>query len=444
MTAMLRTSCRSTNTRNAYIASPPLKAFLDGPSTPRYSAADEHEAEDTAARSDGSCTRRGHPRHRAETLRDRALRVDLSRDTSAADLQPSLQVSATRGTECVVDEADVRRRTRREGVRRLALQRGRVAASASVSEHGNREEVAPLARLHRLNAIYNEIDPGAAAWLKGLADADRIVPGRVDTRSVEDLTRADVDGPGQRHFFAGIGGWSLALRYAGVDDGADIWTGSCPCQPFSQAGRRKGNDDARHLWPACRLVASEHRTKDSACSSWPTPTRAASGNGYTYREGNHDEKCLTLIGAARLASWTTPRASDEIRGNGESSISSERGTDLVTQVHLTTWSTPAVKEAGGTPEQFLDRKRKAVANGSSLGVSLTSLSLQAQLADTGSMPTGSSAATAKPGQLNPEHSRWLMGYPAEWGKFAVTETRLTRSSAASSSKPRSRRSKKAG
>lgn len=110
-----------------------------------------------------------------------------------------------------------------------------------------------------LNAIYNEIDPGAAAWLKGLADAGRIVPGRVDTRSVADLTRADVDGPGQRHFFAGIGGWSLALRYAGVDDGADIWTGSCPCQPFSQAGRRKGNDDARHLWPAWFKLIDECR-----------------------------------------------------------------------------------------------------------------------------------------------------------------------------------------
>lgn len=110
-----------------------------------------------------------------------------------------------------------------------------------------------------LNAIYNEIDPGAAAWLKGLADAGRIVPGRIDTRSVEDLTRADVDGPGQRHFFAGIGGWSLALRYAGVDDGADIWTGSCPCQPFSQAGRRKGNDDARHLWPAWFRLIDECR-----------------------------------------------------------------------------------------------------------------------------------------------------------------------------------------
>lgn len=46
----------------------------------------------------------------------------------------------------------------------------------------------------------------------------------------------------------------------------------------------------------------------------------------------------------------------------------------------TGWATPAGHEAGGTPEQFLERKRKAVENGSELGVSLTSLSLQAQLA----------------------------------------------------------------
>ncbi len=107
--------------------------------------------------------------------------------------------------------------------------------------------------------IYNEIDPGAAAWLKGLVDAGRIASGSVDSRSIEVLGRSDVDGPGQRHFFAGIGGWSLALRYAGIPDDADIWTGSCPCQPFSQAGRRKGNDDARHLWPTWFRLIEECR-----------------------------------------------------------------------------------------------------------------------------------------------------------------------------------------
>lgn len=110
-----------------------------------------------------------------------------------------------------------------------------------------------------MNALYNEIEPFAADWLEQLTVAGHIAPGRVERRSIADLTAADVAGHGQRHFFAGIGGWSYALRLAGVRDDADVWTGSCPCQPFSSAGKRGGTSDARHLWPAWFALIKECR-----------------------------------------------------------------------------------------------------------------------------------------------------------------------------------------
>ena len=98
-------------------------------------------------------------------------------------------------------------------------------------------------------AYYNEIDPYAAQWLRNLIAAGHIAPGDVDERSILDVAPDDLAGYVQCHFFAGIGVWGHALRLAGWPDDRPVWTGSCPCQPFSVAGVGSGMDDERHLWP---------------------------------------------------------------------------------------------------------------------------------------------------------------------------------------------------
>jgi DNA (cytosine-5)-methyltransferase 1 len=100
-----------------------------------------------------------------------------------------------------------------------------------------------------VTAWYNEIDPYAAAWLRNLIAAGHIAPGDVDERSIVDVQPDDLKGYTQCHFFAGIGGWSYAARLAGWPDDRVLWTGSCPCQPFSSSGKRGGVSDPRHLWP---------------------------------------------------------------------------------------------------------------------------------------------------------------------------------------------------
>ena len=108
-------------------------------------------------------------------------------------------------------------------------------------------------------SYYNEHDPKAAAWLRALIAEGAIAPGDVDERSIKEIKAHELDGYTQCHFFAGIGGWALALRLAGWPDDEPVWTGSCPCQPFSAAGARKVDKDERHLWPAFRDAIAERR-----------------------------------------------------------------------------------------------------------------------------------------------------------------------------------------
>lgn len=108
-------------------------------------------------------------------------------------------------------------------------------------------------------AYYNENDLRTVLWLKDLIRSGQVADGDVDDRSLVDVTPNDLRGYTQHHFFAGIGVWSYALRQAGWPDTRPVWTGSCPCQPFSTAGKGAGFADERHLWPAFHWLIEQCR-----------------------------------------------------------------------------------------------------------------------------------------------------------------------------------------
>lgn len=100
-----------------------------------------------------------------------------------------------------------------------------------------------------MKVYFNENDRFAAAWLGNL-----FPQAKIDQRSILDVQAEDVVQYHRAHFFGGIGGWEYALHLAGWPEDFPVWTGSCPCQPFSCAGKGEGEKDERHLWPELRRL----------------------------------------------------------------------------------------------------------------------------------------------------------------------------------------------
>lgn len=165
---------------------------------------------------------------------------------------------------------------------------------------------------------YNENDPKAAAWLRELIRKGCIPKGDVDERSIADVRPSDLNGYIQHHFFAGIGGWSYALHLAGWPTSRPVATGSCPCQPFSVAGKGLGEDDERHLWPIFRQLIAECRfpvvfgeqVASAAGRDWLAGVRADL-EGLGYVTGAAD-LCAAGVGAPHIRQrlfWVADRNS---------------------------------------------------------------------------------------------------------------------------------------